>query len=374
MHIPLFRPVVCEEAIRAVAEVLRSGWLGLGPRTAVFEEAFARYVGAPYCVGLNSCTAALHLALRLLNLPPGTEVITTALTFVATNHVILYERLKPVFADVQPNSGNLDVDSVAARITDRTGAIMLVHFGGYPCDLDDFYALSRRHRIPIIEDCAHACGSTYRGRPIGGHGDLHAFSFHAVKNLAIGEGGALSVRQPEHNERLRRLRCLGVDRDVFRRMTPQSYHWDYDVTEVGYKYYMNDVQATLGLVQLAHLDRQNARRAQLAELYRQRLAGVPGIELLRGGNDRTSSHHLFCVLAEERDGLVEKLAAEGVVVGVHYRRNDRYPMYEATELPATERFSSRAISLPMHIHLTEQHVDYITDLIRSGWSKRRRAA
>lgn len=374
MRIPLFRPVVCEEAIQAVAEVLRSGWLGLGAGTAAFEEAFARYVGAPHCVAMSSCTAALQLALRLLNLPPGTEVITTALTFVATNHVILHERLKPVFADIQPDSGNLDVDSVAARITDRTGAIMLVHFGGYPCDLDDFHALSRRCRIPIIEDCAHACGATYRGRPIGSHGDLHAFSFHASKNLCIGDGGALSVRQPEHNERLRRLRCLGIDRDVFRRRTPDSYNWDYNVTEVGYKCYMNDVQAALGLAQLAHVDRQNARRAQLAELYRQRLADVPGIELLCRGDDRTSSHHLSCVLAEERDGLVEKLAAEGVEVGVHFRRNDHYPMYEATELPATERFWSRAISLPMHLHLTEQHVDYITDVIRGGWSKRRRAA
>jgi len=150
MRIPLFQPRIREEAIEAVGEVLRSGWLGLGPRTQAFERAFADYVGMPYCVGLNSCTSALHLALHLLELAPGAEVITTALTFVSTNHAILYERCKPVFADVQPETGNLDVRSVAARITERTGALLLVHYGGYPCDLDEFYALAHERRIPII--------------------------------------------------------------------------------------------------------------------------------------------------------------------------------------------------------------------------------
>jgi perosamine synthetase len=204
VQIPLFRPVVSEEAIKSVVEVLRSGWLGLGPRTEAFERNFADYIGVPYCAGLNSCTAALHLGLSLLDLKPGSEVITTALTFISTNHAILYNGLKPVFADVQPETGNLDVKSVSQMISEKTGAIMLMHYGGYPCDLDDFYDLSRKYNIPIIEDCAHACGATYKGKRIGSHGNIHAFSFHAVKNLTAGDGGALTVKSEKHYLRLKK--------------------------------------------------------------------------------------------------------------------------------------------------------------------------
>jgi len=367
MRVSLFRPVICEEAIEAVCNVLRSGWLGLGPKTQAFEKAFADYVGAPCCVGLNSCTSALHLGLHLLNLSSGAEVITTPLTFVSTNHAILYEKCRPVFADIQPETGNLDVQSVAACITERTGAILLVHYGGYPCDLDEFYALARERRIPLIEDCAHACGATYKGKRIGSHGDIHAFSFQAVKNLPMGEGGALTVRSGEHDTRLRRLRCLGLDRDTFRRSEHQAYHWDYDVTEVGFKYYMNDIHAAIGLAQLLHLDESNARRSAIAAQYRELLSGVPGVRLLQYTDDRTSSFHLFCILAERRDALVEKLRAGGVDVSVHYRRNDHYPMYEEQDLPNAERFWRRVISLPMQLSLTDGQIEYVAEIIRAGW-------
>lgn len=374
MRIPLFRPVVCEEAVAAVTEVLRSGWLGLGPKTAAFEQAFADYVGTPYCVALNSCTSALHLAMRVLALPPGSEVITTPITFVSTNHAILYERCRPVFADVEPGTGNLDVHSVSARIGERTKAIMLVHFGGYPCDLEAFYALAAKHGLAVIEDCAHACGASYRGRRIGSYGDLHAFSFHAVKNLAVGDGGALTVRRPDLYERLKRLRWMGIDRDTYHRSQPRAYHWDYDVTELGFKYHMNDVAAAVALEQLRHLDQQNAYRRHLAEMYREALRSVPGIRLPDYAPDRQSSHHLFWVLAEDRDGLVEKLRAAGVDVGVHYRRNDSYSMFEQCELPQADRFWRQVLSLPMHLMLKEEHIDYVTRVIASGWDAARRAA
>jgi perosamine synthetase len=359
--------VIREQAIEAVAEVLRSGWIGLGPRTAAFERAFAEYVGTAYCVGLNSCTAALHLALLLLDLPPGTEIVTTPLTFVSTNHAILYAGCRAVFADVQPTTGNLDPQSVAERLTERTGALMLVHFGGYPCDLDELYQLARSHNIPVVEDCAHACGATYRGRRIGSHGELHAFSFHAVKNLPMGDGGALTVRSPAHDARLRRLRWLGIDRDTFLRTGEAGYEWDYTVAELGYKYHMNDIEAAIGLVQLQYLDEDNARRADIARRYRDRLVGIPGLQLLEQAQDRASSCHLFCVLAEERDALVRKLRGCGVDVSVHYRRNDDYPMYQRHDLPHAERFWRRVVSLPMHLHLTDEQVDRVADVIRSGW-------
>jgi perosamine synthetase len=367
MHIPLFRPIIREEAIEAVCEVLRSGWLGLGPRTALFEEAFAGYINVPYCVGLNSGTSALHLGLHLLDLPPGSEVITTPLTFVSTNHAILYEKCQPVFADIQLHTGNLDPASVSKHITERTKAIMLVHYGGYPCDLDEFYALARDRNIPIIEDCAHACGATYKGQRIGSHGDIHAFSFHAVKNLPMGDGGALACRSLDYYERLRRLRWVGISSETFERTLHQRYRWQYDVVEVGFKYHMNDVQAAMGLAQLPYVDEDNSRRAEIAAQYREQLSSVSGLQLLKYETDRTSSYHLFCVLAENRDALVDKFQAHHVDVGVHYMRNDRYPMYEEQELPNVEYFSRRVISLPMHLALTEEQITHVTDIIKEGW-------
>jgi perosamine synthetase len=367
MKVPLFRPSISEAAISSVADVLRSGWLGLGPRTREFETKFAEYVGAGYCVGLNSCTSAIHLALHVLDLKEGSEVITTPLTFVSTNHAILYEKLKPVFADIDRASGNLDPSSIASRISDRTRAIIVVHYGGYPADLDEIYDLARTHDIAVIEDCAHACGAVYRGKRIGSHGDFHAFSFHAVKNLPMGDGGALTIRSRDHDAHLRRLRWLGIDKDTFRRTTSTSYDWDYDVPEVGFKYHMNDIEAAIGLAQLALLDDENARRARIASMYRSQLTGASDVTLPPESSDRTSSFHLFPVLVENRDGFLAKMNDAGIGIGVHYRRNDTYPMYERADLPGAEWFSERVVSLPMHMCLSDENVDYVTSTIRSGW-------
>jgi perosamine synthetase len=367
VSIALFRPSISEAAIENVASVLRSGWLGLGPRTREFEQGFASYVGAPHCVGLNSCTSAIHLALHVLDLPKGSEVITTPITFVSTNHAILYEGLTPVFADIDRQTGNLSAAGVASRITDATRAIIVVHYGGYPADLDELYGLARDRGITIIEDCAHACGATYKGKRIGSHGDFHAFSFHAVKNLPMGDGGALTVSSDAHDARLRRLRWLGIDKDTFRRTTSTTYDWDYDVPEVGFKYHMNDIEAAIGLAQLGLVDAENQRRREIAAAYRSDLARVPGLALPVHQDDRVSSFHLFPVLVENRDAFIAKLKNAGIGVGVHYRRNDEYPMYERAELPNAEWFSSRVVSLPMHMHLTDDDVRCVTTTIASGW-------
>jgi len=367
VSIHLFRPLISEEAIQAVGEVLRSGWLGTGPKTSAFEAALAEYLGAPYCVGVSSGTEALHLSLLLLNLPPGTEVITTPITFVSTNHAILYAGCRPVFADIELDTGNLDVTSVRDRLSERTGAIMLVHYGGYPCDLEAFYRLGREHSIAVIEDCAHAFGSCYKGRRIGSQGDLHAFSFHAVKNLTTGDGGAVAVRSREHYLRLRRLRWLGIDTDTYQRVSAGPGHWRYQVPEIGFKCAMNDIQAAIGLAELPRVNDGNARRAAIAAQYREQLADVPGLKLLQYAVDRSSSYCLFCVRAEDREGLIRKLVDAGVSPGVHYERNDAFPMYELQDLPNAELFWRTVISLPMHLLLTDDDVHYICRTIREGW-------
>jgi perosamine synthetase len=366
-RIPLFRPLIEPEALTAVKEAFESGWLGLGPRSETFERAFADYIGVPHCVGTSSCSAAIQLALRSLDLPPESEVITTALTFVASNQIILHERLRPVFADVDPTTGNLDPASVAARMSDKTGALLLVHYGGYPCDLDELYRLARDREVPVIEDCAHACGAVYRGRRIGSHGQLHAFSFHAIKNLPMGEGGALTLGDGERDRRLRKLRWFGIDADSRNRFSADGYRWDYSVCELGYKHYLDDLHASIGLVQLGALDAGNARRAEIAARYRSRLIEVAGIELLREEPDRESSYHLMCVLADERDALIRRLAERGVDTGVHYRPSYYYPMFEGEALPGVESFWRRAVSLPMHLHLTDEQIERIVTTIAEGW-------
>jgi perosamine synthetase len=365
-RVSLFRPVIREEAVEAVAEVLRSGWLGMGPVTAEFEREFAAYVGGRSCVALSSCSAGIHLALTVLDLPRDAEVVTTPLTFVSANQAILHAGLRPVFADVEPWTGNLDIEAVVARIGPRTGAILATHYGGYPCDLDALYAVAGGHGVAVVHDCAHACGAVYRGRRVGSHRGMHAFSFQAVKNLPMADGGALIVESEEHERRLRRLRWFGIDSDTHSR-TGDGYRWDYRVEELGFKYQLNDVQAAIGLAQLRWLDEDNVRRADIADRYRHGLDGLDGIELLRYEDDRRSSNHLFCVLAERRDDLVRRLAEAKVDVGVHYRPSYDYPLFEGDPLPNVERFWRRVISLPMHVGLTDTDVDRVIGSIAEGW-------
>lgn len=366
-RIPLFRATIPDGAIDEAMEVLRSGWLTLGPRTLEFERTAAEYLDVPHAVGVDSGTSAMHLALRLLDLPRGAEVITTPNTFVATNHAILYVGGRPVFADIQPDTGNIDPVSIRKHLTDRTAAIVVVHYGGYPCDLVDIYEIADERGIPVVEDCAHAWGAVYRDRRIGSHGAVHAFSLAPAKNIATPGGGVVTVRSDEHDERLRRLRVLGADRDSFRRNVGTNYSWEYEIEELGYRANMNDVVAVLALAQLRELDQANDRRRDIHRRYEDRLRGVSGIAMSPLADDRTSSFYLFWLLVDERDALIRKLVEAGIESAVHFKRNDLYPIYERGDLPNAEYFSGRQISLPLHLRLTDADVDRICDEIEAGW-------
>jgi len=372
--IHLFRPVVYQTSIDAVTEVLKSGWTGLGPKTQQFERDFAAYTEAKFCVALNSCTSALHLALRLLDLEEGDEVITTAMTFVSTNHAILYEGAKPVFADVQLNTGCIDPEDVEAKITPKTRAIIAVHYGGYPCDIDRLHKIGRDHNIPIIEDCAHAAGASYRGQKIGSLSTINCFSFHSVKNLSIGDGGAITTQSAVYDERLRKLRWLGINKSTFARtetsdsnLNPRAYAWKYDVEEVGFKYHMNDISAAIGIEQLKMLDQDNSRRAEIAHRYRKELGSVPGITLMKISSDRRSSNHIMAIRAEGRDRLMDSLKQQDIHCGVHYLLNDQYRMYDRTPLPNARQLQDELISLPQHLMLTDDDVARVIKSIKKGW-------
>ena len=247
--IPVFRPSVSDAEIDAVSEVLRSGWWGLGPVTGRFETAFAAAVGAHRAVGTSSATAALQCLMAALDVEGG-EVVTSALTFVGANHTILHAGARPVFADVEPDTLTLDPVDVERRIGPATRAILATDYGGHPADLDALADIAAARGIPLLEDAAHAMGATYRGRPVGSIATATAFSFHAVKNLAMGDGGAVTTNDEAMADRVGRLRWFGIERDTWSRQSATGYAWDYDVTELGFKAHLSDVAAAVGLVQL----------------------------------------------------------------------------------------------------------------------------
>lgn len=366
-RIALFRPVVPEEAIAAVGEVLRSGWPGPGPLVERFEADFADFVGAPHAVAVSSGTAALHLALRLLDLGPGDEVIASPITFVGANQMILHAGATPVFADVDPDDGNLDMAAVEAAITHRTRAVIATHLGGRPVDLDRLHTIAARHGLAVLEDAAHACGSTYRGTRVGGHPGTQAFSFQATKNLTTVDGGMLCLRDPAEAARARRLRWMGIDQDTWSRNVEAAYRWPYEVAEVGHKYAMNDLNAAIGIAQLPVLEAGNERRRAIADRYRAGFAEVEGITVVPVPDDRRSATYLATVLVDRRDDVVAALGRAGVATGVHYRRNDDHPIFGARrELPGAEAFWTRTLSLPVHLDLTDDHVDQVVELARAA--------
>jgi len=364
--IQLFKPYMDDNEIQAVAEVLRSGWIGLGPRTAEFEQRLAQYIGVPYMVGLNSATAALDLAVRLLNIGRGDEVIVPTMTFVSTAHAVVYSQATPVFADVDESTLNVDLNDVARKITSRTRAIIVVHYGGHPVDMDRLREIAGD--IPIIEDAAHACGAEYKGRKCGSLGELACFSFHAVKNLATGDGGAIALKDQAMADRAKRLRWLGIDKGTWDRTEgDRRYLWDYSVVEIGLKCHMNDIMAAIGLVQLGKLERMNARRREIVQLYAEGLHDLAWLQTPPADTrDSKSSWHIYCIQTDHRDDLSMYLQEKGIATGVHYRPIHLYRCYgQQPALPTAEKVFMRILSLPMHAGLGNDDVNCIIETIRS---------
>lgn len=365
--IPVFRPWYDRAELEAVQEVFDSAWIGLGPKTAEFEDRFARYVGVPYAVALNSATAALHLGLAVLNVSGG-EVITTPMTFVSTSHAILYNNAEPVFADIEPDTLNIDPASIEANLTDRTRAIVVVHYGGHACDMDPILDLAEARGIPVLEDVAHGAGGTYRGRKLGSLGALGSFSFHAVKNLATGDGGMLTFSDPEYDARLRRLRWVGIDKDTWDRSEiDHKYSWYYTVQELGWKYHMNDITAAIGLAQLEKLDRGNARRREIVAYYNDRFSDLDCLETPVQKSYAGSACHNYVIKLDRRDQLIAYLRDRNISTGVHYMPNHLYTMYRGyrAHVPVAERVWQRLVTLPLYPGMTDWDVERVVRGVRS---------
>lgn len=368
--IPVFRPYSTDEEIEAVSEVIRSGWWGSGSVTAQLETEFAAAIGAQHAVAVNSATAGLHLALIAAGVGPGDEVITTPLTFVSTAAAILYVGATPVFADVNADDMSIDPMDVQRKITTKTKALLPVHYGGNPANLALLRMIADDLNLALIEDAAHAAGSRYHGRPIGSTSEFAVFSFHAVKNIASPDGGMVVTRDADAADRMRRLRWMGIDRSTWERVggSPSQYHWQYDVTELGYKYHLPDVSAAIARVQLQRLSEMNARRRELAACYCDGLRDLAWLQLPYQRHPLTqseSSWHLFVVRCEQRDALADHLRQHGIATGVHYAPIHQYSIFAPyhTELPVVEREWRRILSLPMFPALTDEDVDYVIDAI-----------
>ncbi|OGL42518.1 MAG: UDP-4-amino-4,6-dideoxy-N-acetyl-beta-L-altrosamine transaminase [Candidatus Schekmanbacteria bacterium RBG_13_48_7] len=369
-------PRIEDEEIAEVVQTLKSGWLSTGPKVEAFEHQFSEFVKTRFAVGLNSCTAGLHLAFLGIGIKPGDEIITSPMTFAATANTIIHACAKPVFVDIEKESRNIDPGKIEANITSRTRAIVPVHFAGYPCKMDQIMELARNYNLFVINDSAHALETTYSGKTIARYGDISAYSFYATKNITTGEGGMVATDNEELAEKIQILRLHGLSKDAWNRYSNRGFK-HYEVMVPGYKYNMMDIQAAMGIHQLRRVQEYHLIRCRLWDFYMNRLQNLP-IELPELP-DAGSIHarHLFTILLSiekltiDRDHVVEELKRENIGSGIHFTALHLHPYYAKTfgfkigDFPEAEYVSKRTLSLPLSPKLTESDcLDVCTALER----------
>ena len=362
--IRLWSTYVPDATIPAVAEILRSKWINTGRQERLLREECGRRFRLPHVVACTSGTAALRASYAAIGAGPGDEVITTPFTFIATNTAILEQGATPVFADIQYDTLNIDSESVRRMITPRTKAIVCVHYGGHPCDLDELRAVAAGHGLPLVEDSAHAIGSTYKGRYIGERGDYVTFSLQVVKIVTAGDGGLIATDNAEAYERLKRLVWFGIDREAKKPNLIDPLPDQIDT--LGFKYNMNDITATIGLVGIQHLDAPLERRRNLGRFYRDELGHLRRVRLLGYRDDREPNYQIFPVHVEDRERFSGHMRQRGVMVNVNNRRNDRYKIFGAgiRDLPNTARADADTILIPLHADLSDTDVETVVAAVR----------
>jgi dTDP-4-amino-4,6-dideoxygalactose transaminase len=372
--LPFNRALIEEDEINSVVDVLRSGWLTTGPRTKEFEAAFSNFTGARHALAVNSCTAALHLALLAIGITEGDEVILPTMTFASSGEVILYLKARPVLADCRENSFHLDPEKVEKAVTSRTRAILPVHYAGYACDMDPIMEIARRHNLKVVEDAAHALPSRYKHRMVGTLGDITCFSFYATKTITTGEGGMLTSENADYIDRMRTLSLHGISKDAWKRYTAEG-SWRYDILDVGYKYNMTDIQAALGLAQLAKCGAMCARRDAIAERYSSALSSLDAFECPVTPSHVTHAWHLYVIqvnpsaLRIGRDRVIEELKQRGIGTSVHFIPLHLHPLYQKAlgyrsgEFPVAERRFERGLSLPIYAAMSEEDTDRVIEAL-----------
>lgn len=369
------QPSIEDAEIQEVVASMKSGWLGTGPKVARFEEDFRTYKKASHAVAVNSCTAALHLSLLAARLSPGDEVITTAMTFCATINAIIHAGAKPVLVDVDPATMNMDPQKVEAAITPRTRAILPVHFAGRPCDMDSLCKIATTHNLKIIEDCAHAIESEYKGKQTGLFGEFGCFSFYVTKNIVTGEGGMVLAQQEQDAVLIKVLALHGMTKDAWRRFGDEGYK-HYSVVHSGFKYNMMDIQAAIGIHQLQRVEHYWQRRQQIWNRYNEAFADLPLTLPAPPEPETRHAYHLYTILVDEnrasirRDGFLDAMTAMNIGIGVHYLSVPEHPYYQDTfdwkpeDYPEAMRIGRQTVSLPLSARLSDGDVDDVVEAVR----------
>ena len=373
--LPPFKHSIDEEEINEVVDTLKSDWITTGPKTFQFEESFCKAVDSKYAIAVNSCTAALHLSLAALDIRKGDEVITTPFTFAATSEVVIHQNAKPILVDIDPKTYNIDPDKIENSITDKTKAIIPVHYAGHPCEMDEIMKIARENNLFVIEDAAHAIGTAYKDRLIGSIGDATCFSFYATKNLTTAEGGMVTTNNKDLAEKIRILSLHGISKDAWKRYSSEG-SWYYEILYPGYKYNMNDVQASIGIQQLKKLDAMQNRRNEIAETYNKSFKDIP--EIITPKIEKYIKHawHLYPLLINSdlqninRNEFIESLKSENIGTSVHFIPLHLHPYYQKNhdfklgDFPIAESVYNREISLPIYPKMSDKDVMDVINAVK----------
>jgi UDP-4-amino-4,6-dideoxy-N-acetyl-beta-L-altrosamine transaminase len=390
--LPFSQPSIGEEEVSEVIDALRSGWITTGPKVKLFEEEFAKYIGCKHAIVVNSCTAALHLALEAIGIEEGDEIITSPMTFAATTEVIRYFKAKPVFVDIDSTTMNLDAERLEHTVQKqyesgdgkRLKAIIPVHYAGYPCDMDAIMALGSRFGLKIIEDAAHAFPTSYRRKMIGTLGDITCFSFYATKTITTGEGGMITTENEEYANRMRIMGLHGISKDAWKRYMAEG-SWYYEIIAPGYKYNLTDIAAGLGIAQLRKADAFLKRRMEIADRYHEAFQELKELDLPlknEGEEGTTHSWHLYVIrlnlqrLQIDRNKFIDELRRKGIGTSVHFIPLHIHPYYRETygyqpdDFPVAYETYQRIISLPIYAKMTdndvERVIESVTDIVKSN--------
>jgi len=373
--LPFAAPLLGDEEIDEVVHCLRSGWLTTGHKVKQFEREFGEFIGAKHALAVNSCTAALHLALEAVGVGPGDEVITTPMTFTATAAVIEHLGARPVFADCTAQTLNIDPAEIQRRLSPRTKAILPVHFAGQACDMDAIAEVARGAGVPVIEDAAHAIPTRYKGRMVGTLSDVTCFSFYATKNVTTGEGGMVVTDRDDIMERMRLMHLHGMSKDAWKRYT-QNGSWSYEILAPGFKYNLTDIAAAIGIHQLRKCHAFHRRRLGIADQYDAAFAGLPGVSIPRVQDRESHGWHLYVIqidperLTIDRDAFIDRLIARNIGVSVHFIPLHVHPYYreryalQPSDFPNAWAAYERIVSLPIYAKMTDDDVRHVIDAVR----------
>jgi len=364
--IPIARPSIGKEELENIKKVFETHWLGMGSFVYEFEKKVEAYLGAKYAIAVNTGTTAIHVALSSIGVESGDEIIVPSLTFAGSIQPIINLGAKPVFCEIRPDTLNIDVEDAEKRITKKTKAIVVVHYGGMPCDIDTMLKIGKKKKIRVIEDAAHAFGSSYKGRKIGSFGDVACFSFDPIKNLTCGEGGCVTTNSAKLAETLRGKRLLGISKDTWMRYKNKR-SWFYEVVTEGYRYHMSNINAAIGLAQFEKFEKFITRKKRIVKSYDNFFKNVKGIELLWRDYRQSAPFNYTIKISVNRDKFIQYMQEKGISIGINYIPNHIQPFFKRfkAKLPITEKVWKKIVSLPLYYDMTKKDIEKVKRSVKT---------